>query len=894
MKKFVLISALIGFLLDGTCQTFVFAELTGSPNLNLSGWSLNGNAYAGDTQGDTDTDPNELVLTDPFTTQSGGVFWDTPIDPSICSRWIVDFEYRIWDGNAADGIAFCFLDVPPTGFVSGGGMGVPGTANGLKVTLDTWDNCGGPNPELQILNDVGYYECAPGIVKIENTTGNLNFVRSPNYQPARIIYDNGTIEFYVNSTLYLSTFSPITFTGYMGFTASTGGFTDRHSIRNVIIYTEQAAADAGSDQFTCSGNPVQLGIAPNPNYEYNWSPATGLSDPMVSDPISTIVNNSNVPIIQQYVLTTSLSGVSSCPNTDTVLVTVYPDLDSTLIVSQCDQPYTFNGNLLNTSGIYTANLTTVNGCDSSVILDLTINSSASGVDTQTTCGPFLWIDGNTYSSSTNSPIYIIAGGASNGCDSTVTLNLTVNSPINATDIQIACESYTWIDGITYTSSTNTPTYTFASGASNGCDSTVTLDLTILNNNNSTDVQVACGSYTWIDGVTYTTSNNTATDTIYGGAINGCDSIIYLDLTINNPITFIDVQFACDSFTWTNGVTYYSNNSTAQQLFTSGASNGCDSTALLDLTVVSTQIGVDVQEACDSYTWIDGITYFNSTNTPTFVLSGGGQGGCDSIVALDLTISSAPNITLSSDTTICAGGMATLFASGANTYVWSPLIINQDDMQMAEVSPGLTTVYNVTGYNNVGCSTTVSTTVFVEEVPNASFTVSPSELDLLLNTTANFNNTSSGAVYYEWDMGDGTGLITTQNVEHTFSNLNAGSYEVTLYAENNLGCSDEYAYTVNVVEGFLVYIPNTFTPNGDNFNQSFKPFVSGGFDPFMYSLEIYNRWGELLFVSLNPDIGWDGTYNGILCPDDTYTYRLNYKLKNNDQKDFILGHLNLIK
>ena len=527
-------------------------------------------------------------------------------------------------------------------------------------------------------------------------------------------------------------------------------------------------------------------------------------------------------------------------------------------------------------------------------MDLTINSSASGVDTQTTCGPFLWIDGNTYSSSTNSPIYIIAGGASNGCDSTVTLNLTVNSPINATDIQIACESYTWIDGITYTSSTNTPTYTFASGASNGCDSTVTLDLTILNNNNSTDVQVACGSYTWIDGVTYTTSNNTATDTIYGGAINGCDSIIYLDLTINNPITFIDVQFACDSFTWTNGVTYYSNNSTAQQLFTSGASNGCDSTALLDLTVVSTQIGVDVQEACDSYTWIDGITYFNSTNTPTFVLSGGGQGGCDSIVALDLTISSAPNITLSSDTTICAGGMATLFASGANTYVWSPLIINQDDMQMAEVSPGSTTVYNVTGYNNVGCSTTVSTTVFVEEVPNASFTVSPSELDLLLNTTANFNNTSSGAVYYEWDMGDGTGVITTQNVEHTFSNLNAGSYEVTLYAENNLGCSDEYAYTVNVVEGFLVYIPNTFTPNGDNFNQSFKPFVSGGFDPFMYSLEIYNRWGELLFVSLNPDIGWDGTYNGALCPDDTYTYRLNYKLKNNDQKDFILGHLNLIK
>jgi gliding motility-associated-like protein len=173
-------------------------------------------------------------------------------------------------------------------------------------------------------------------------------------------------------------------------------------------------------------------------------------------------------------------------------------------------------------------------------------------------------------------------------------------------------------------------------------------------------------------------------------------------------------------------------------------------------------------------------------------------------------------------------------------------------------------------------------------------VTPSELDLLLNTTAYFNNTSTGAVYYEWYMGDGSGMITGENVEHTFSDQNSGSYEVTLYAENSVGCSDEYTYTVSVTEGLLVYVPNTFTPNGDNFNQRFKPFVSGDIDVYQYSFEIYDRWGELLFISQDPSIGWDGTYAGLICPDGTYSYRLNYKMKNNDEKSFLMGHVNLIR
>ena len=100
---------------------------------------------------------------------------------------------------------------------------------------------------------------------------------------------------------------------------------------------------------------------------------------------------------------------------------------------------------------------------------------------------------------------------------------------SVTDVVMACDSYTWIDGITYTSSNNTATDTLIS--TDGCDSVITLDLTITSSYSATDVVMACDSYTWIDGITYTSSNNTATDTLISTA--GCDSIITLDLTITS-------------------------------------------------------------------------------------------------------------------------------------------------------------------------------------------------------------------------------------------------------------------------------------------------------------------------------------------------------------------------
>src|SRR5690606_24131475 len=151
-----------------------------------------------------------------------------------------------------------------------------------------------------------------------------------------------------------------------------------------------------------------------------------------------------------------------------------------------------------------------------------------------------WIDNNTYTASNNTATHTIVGGAANGCDSIVTLNLTINNPTTGTDVRSEDHSETKIDNNTYTASNNTATHTIVGGAANGCDSIVTLNLTINNPTTGTDVQTACNSYSWIDNNTYTASNNTATHTIVGGAANGCDSIVTLNLTINNPTTGTDV------------------------------------------------------------------------------------------------------------------------------------------------------------------------------------------------------------------------------------------------------------------------------------------------------------------------------------------------------------------
>jgi hypothetical protein len=185
----------------------------------------------------------------------------------------------------------------------------------------------------------------------------------------------------------------------------------------------------------------------------------------------------------------------------------------------------------NTSGVYTETLTNVAGCDSLITLDLTINNSNASIETVSSCETYSWAaNGNTY---TSSGTYYDTLTNVTGCDSLVTLNLTILNNSMTRVIVVSCDNYTWtLNGTAYQVS---GTYTDTTMNSNGCDSIVTLDLTINSSSSDTLNEVSCGIYTAPDGALYSTSGQ------YQAIISnsdGCDSILTINLLVNNTDTSI--------------------------------------------------------------------------------------------------------------------------------------------------------------------------------------------------------------------------------------------------------------------------------------------------------------------------------------------------------------------
>jgi len=473
----ILLFVLVTFIsMEVSAQTLVFAQLNGSPVMSTNGWNLAGASAIGDTPGDANTVQDELILTQNVGNSSGAIFFNQPIDLSTCYQWNVQFDFRMYDGTAADGIAFCFLDVPPTGYVSGGGVGIPSTANGIKIVFDTYNNCGGANPEIQIYNGPGYNECIAGITTLNNIGGNLSFLRSNNYNTATISYNYGVVTVSVNGTQYLTGNYNLNFLGYLGFTASTGGSNDRHSIKNVLVYADIATSNAGPDVSICSGDTIAIGAANNPNYTYSWNTAPGLSQTNVSSPSVTLLNTGTTPISQQYTVTTNLvSNPSSCPSYDSVVVTVYPIYLDTLAVSVCSgTTYNFANQSFTSTGTYPVLLQTQFGCDSLVVLDLTVNPAQVTNLQQAICqGSSYLFNGQSLSSAGTYSVVLTSAA---GCDSIVNLQLQVNPVLSSSQNISICEGEnTGFYGQTLTQS---GVYTHTLQTTNGCDSLITLTLTV--------------------------------------------------------------------------------------------------------------------------------------------------------------------------------------------------------------------------------------------------------------------------------------------------------------------------------------------------------------------------------------------------------------------------------
>lgn len=213
-------------------------------------------------------------------------------------------------------------------------------------------------------------------------------------------------------------------------------------------------------------------------------------------------------------------------------------------VTACDS-YEWNGETYTVSGDYEYTTTNANGCDSVVILHLTINKSEVVEETVTACDSYEW-NGQTY---TESGDYTFNTVAANGCDSVVTLHLTITKSEVVEETVTACDSYTW-NGETYTESGD---YVFNTTTADGCERVETLHLTINKSATAEETVVTCDSYEW-NGETYTESGDYVFNTT---TTAGCDSVVTLHLTIlPEAVTETEDLVICESefpYLWRNQV-----------------------------------------------------------------------------------------------------------------------------------------------------------------------------------------------------------------------------------------------------------------------------------------------------------------------------------------------------
>jgi gliding motility-associated-like protein len=272
-------------------------------------------------------------------------------------------------------------------------------------------------------------------------------------------------------------------------------------------------------------------------------------------------------------------------------------------------------------------------------------------------------------------------------------------------------------------------------------------------------------------------------------------------------------------------------------------------------------------------------------------------------ASELVINRLPTAAVSSNGPVCAGNPLNLVGTNPNgisgvIYSWT----GPNGFTSSQASPvinsptvGSSGKYVLTISNNacigkdsITVSVTPSTTAAFDTIVMSNPT-DPKEIMFV-------NNSDPSSTSYLWNFGDGN-TSTAANPTHQYFGT-TGIVQVTLIAYSANGCNDTIVRTINlsiviINEEAKLYMPNSFTPDGNEYNQYFGPVFNESVDLVNFNMKIYNRWGQLIFDTNDPNKGWDGSFNGKLVPTGGYTWVLTFKDKNTLESFKYEGHLNLL-
>ncbi len=257
---------------------------------------------------------------------------------------------------------------------------------------------------------------------------------------------------------------------------------------------------------------------------------------------------------------------------------------------------------------------------------------------------------------------------------------------------------------------------------------------------------------------------------------------------------------------------------------------------------------------------------STTNYTIIGTNTSGTVSCSQQVSYSVMVTPGAKALASANQAICAGGRVTLNASGGDTYRWLPASgLNRTGGASVLAAPKASTIYTVEVSFNGYCGSTATVEVAVNPNPfvfagrDTSFNADEPFMSLLARGTGTLT----------WL--EGEGIVCADCPDTRITPRTNNCYVVE--AVNSFGCKAQDRVCITLTDNYGIYIPNTFTPNRDGLNDVFFVYGTG---LSQMSIEIYNRWGENVFLSDNQSVGWDGTYKGTECNPGLYIYSISYK------------------
>jgi uncharacterized repeat protein (TIGR01451 family) len=372
----------------------------------------------------------------------------------------------------------------------------------------------------------------------------------------------------------------------------------------------------------------------------------------------------------------TISTLMGCDSVITLNVSINNPTVSLTSLSNCDSVVSPSTNYTyNATGTYFDTIANAIGCDSLMQIDVTINYSKTSATSFTSCESFTSPSG--FYVYTLSGIYLDTIATVMGCDSLLTLNISILDPSVSTNNLVVCDSINSPStNYTYTSS---GTYFDTIANAVGCDSLIQLNLTVNYAGTGSDILSSCDPIASPSGLYSYTISGTYSDTI--PTVMGCDSALTLNVTINNTSTSSSSLSDCDSvISPSSGLSYF-----ASGVYLDTISNavGCDSLLTFNVTVNNSTAESISSSSCFEYSAPSGVTYFKSGNYSDTIAN---FAGCDSIISINLTID-----TVQTDVTVGPTGNVLTADLLATNYQWIDCV--DSSSISGEISQSFTPIIN---------------------------------------------------------------------------------------------------------------------------------------------------------------------------------------------------------